>query len=137
MGSCAACPAAINGSPMLVVETPMRRKIIEALTYPRILMISRMDFNACPNNRYFADEDTICQDCGQAQECLWLNLNDEFSMLAEQPMEQLFAAFSFSIDYVDSQVSRDNHNSRRCICETCVWVRDARHLARQYKGLLC
>lgn len=100
-------------------------------------MISRMDLDDCPTNRYFDDENQTCQNCAQAQECLWLNINDEFSMLAEQPIDQLFAAFTFSLDYVDSHISRQNHNTRRCICETCVWVRDARYLARQYQGLLC
>lgn len=100
-------------------------------------MISRMDVDKCPHNRYFADEDRICQNCTQAQECLWLNSIDDFSMLAEQPINQLFEAFSFSVDYVDSHVAREKHNCRRCICETCTWVRDARHLSRQYLGLLC
>ena len=58
----------------------------------------------------------------------------EFSVLAEQPMEVLFEALSFSIDYVDAHVSRQHHNYRRCTCETCTWVKDARFLARQYKG---
>lgn len=112
----------------------MRRRIIEALTYPRMLMISRMDVRDCPMNRYFNAEQRICQTCDQGQECRWLNSNDEFSALAEQPLEALFEAFLFSINYVDAHVSRAKHNSRRCICESCAWVRDARHLVRQYKG---
>ncbi len=85
-------------------------------------------------NRYFNADAEVCQLCDQDKECLWLNSNDEFSVLAEQPMEVLFAALSFSIDYVDAHVSRQRHNYRRCTCETCTWVKDARFLARQYKG---
>jgi len=112
----------------------MRRRIIETLTYPRILMMSRMDFSDCPMNRYYNVDSPRCEHCEQGQECRWLNTNDEFSGLAEQPLEVLFEVFQFSIDYVDSHVSRQNHNLRRCVCESCIWVRDARHLARQYTG---
>jgi hypothetical protein len=117
-----------------LLETVMRRKIIEAMTYPRMLMMSRMDLRDCPMNRYFNAEEEICRSCNQDKECRWLNSNDEFSVLAEQPMEVLFEAFSFSIDYVDAHVSRTGHNSRRCTCDSCCWVKNARHLARQYKG---
>jgi hypothetical protein len=117
-----------------LLETVMRRKIIEAMTYPRMLMMSRMDLRDCPMNRYFNAEEEICRSCNQDKECRWLNSNDEFSVLAEQPMEVLFEAFSFSIDYVDAHVGRTGHNSRRCTCDTCSWVKNARHLARQYKG---
>jgi len=112
----------------------MRRKIIEALTYPRMLMMARMDLRDCPMHHYFNAAEEICRLCDQDKECRWLNSNDEFTVLAEQPMEVLFEAFSFSIDYVDAHVSRNGHNSRRCTCDTCLWVKDARHLARQYLG---
>jgi len=112
----------------------MRRKIIEALTYPRLAMMARLDLQDCPLNRYFSSRQQICQTCEQAKECHWLNVNDEFSMLAEQPIEVLFEAFSFSIDYIDAQVSRKGHNPRRCTCDNCTWIRDAWHLARQYQG---
>ncbi len=112
----------------------MRRRIIEALTYPRMLMMSRMDVSDCPMNRYFNADHPLCQTCRQDQECRWLNSNDEFSVLAEQPMEALFETFLFSIDYVEAHVSREKHNFRRCACDTCTWMRDARHLALQYTG---
>jgi len=112
----------------------MRRRIIEALTYPRMLMMSRMDLRDCPMNQYFSSDQHVCQTCSQGEECHWLNSNDEFSVLSEQPIEALFEAFVFSIDYVDAHISRDGHNFRHCACETCTWAKDARHLVRRYKG---
>lgn len=112
----------------------MRRRIIEALTYPRMLMMSRMDLQDCPMNLYFSADQHICRICEQGVECSWLNSNDEFSVLAEQPIEILFEAFIFSIDFVDAHISRDGHNFRHCACETCSWAKDARHLVRRYKG---
>ena len=108
----------------------MKRRIIEALTYPRILMTSNMDVRNCPTRGYFNAPQPLCQLCAQGEECLWLNQNDEFSALMQQPVEILQRSLLFSIDYVDAHIACLKHNSRRCICETCSWVRDARHLAR-------
>ena len=115
-------------------EKTMRRRIIEALTYPRMLMMSRMDLQDCPMNRYFTADQHVCQQCGQGAECAWLNSNDEFSVLAGQPIEALFEAFVFSIDYVDAHIARDGHNFKHCTCDTCTWAKDARYLVRRYKG---
>jgi len=112
----------------------MRRRIIEALTYPRMLMISRMDAQNCPLNLYYSADHRACQICDQGEECRWMNRNDEFSMLAQQPIEVLFEAFEFSIDYVDAHISRDGHNFRYCTCDSCTWAKNARYLALRYKG---
>ena len=112
----------------------MRSKIIESLTYPRTLMMSRMDIRDCPMNLYFNAEAKVCQSCGQDGECRWLNQNDEFSVLAEEPIEVLFDALLFSIAFVDAHVTRERHNYLRCTCETCTWIKEARFLARQFKG---
>jgi hypothetical protein len=117
-----------------MLESTMRRKIIESLTYPRMLMMSRMDVHDCPMNLYFNADANVCQSCGMDEECRWLNSNDEFSVLAEEPIEVLFDALLFSIDFVDAHVTRERHNYLRCTCETCTWVKDARFLARQFKG---
>ncbi len=112
----------------------MKRKIIESLTYPRMLMMSRMDARDCPMNLYFDAGAKVCQSCTQDEECRWLNSNDEFSVLVEQPIEVLFEALLFSIDFVDAHVTRKRHNYLRCTCETCTWIKDARFLVRQFKG---
>lgn len=110
----------------------MRRSIIEALTYPRILMTSQMDVGDCPMHRYFNPAHQSCQVCIQYEECIWLNSNDEFSVLLDKPMDVLFEAFVFSIEHVDAHVSSNKHNFRRCVCESCSWLRDARRLAWEY-----
>jgi hypothetical protein len=108
----------------------MRRQIIEALTYPRILMLSNLDIEECPQNGYFNPAHPSCRYCGDGEECHWLNANDEFSVLATRPMPLLYESLIFSIEYVDAQSSGANHNVRRCACESCDWVRKARRLAR-------
>lgn len=110
----------------------MRRRIIEELTYPRILLLANLDVEECPQNQSFNPAHDACQRCEQREECRWLNCNDEFSVLAQKPMEALFESLLFCIDYVDAQNSRENHNVRRCACESCTWVREASWLAREY-----
>jgi hypothetical protein len=111
----------------------MRTRIIEALTYPRLLMTSTIDIDNCPMHGYFDKTLDACLVCDKSNECLWLNNHDEFSVLARKPVEALYEAFSFSIDYVGAYVARQHHNPRRCACDTCDWLRDARHLVREYK----
>jgi hypothetical protein len=112
----------------------MRQEFIEAMTYPRMLMTSHIDASDCPMNRYYNAEHESCQLCEQGEECHWLNRNDEFSVLMEQPMEALVATFEISVDYVDAYLTRENHSSRRCACDSCCWLRDARRLIRQYQN---
>jgi hypothetical protein len=113
----------------------MRRLIIEALTYPRILLMSNMDVETCPQNGYFNPAHPSCQHCGQGEECYWLNCNDEFSVLATKPIDMLYESLLFSIDYVDAYCSRADHNVRRCACESCDWVRKARRIVWQYRDM--
>jgi hypothetical protein len=114
-------------------EPVMRRRIIEQLTYPRMLLLANLDTEECPQNRYFNSAHNACQHCEQGEECHWLNCNDEFSVLAQVPMETLLESLSFCIDYVDAESTRAYHNVRRCACESCTWVRKARRLAWEYR----
>lgn len=112
----------------------MRRRIIEALTYPRMLVLANLEGKECPQNLYFNPAHAACWQCDQAEECNWLNCNDEFSVLARKPVATLYESLLFSIDYVDAQCSFANHNVRRCACDSCHWVRTARRLAWEYRS---
>ena len=111
----------------------MRRRIIEELTYPRMILLANLDVEECTQNQFFNPAHDACQRCEQGEECRWLNRNDEFSVLAQLPMETLFESISFCIDYVGAQNTVANHNVRRCACESCTWVRKARRLAWEYR----
>ncbi|MCH8059752.1 MAG: hypothetical protein IIA11_04750 [Proteobacteria bacterium] len=113
-------------------ERAMRRRIIEELTYPRMMLLANLAVEECPQNRYFNPARSACQNCEQGEECHWLNCNDDFSVLARMPMKALLESILFCIDYVDAESTRANHNVKRCACESCAWVRKARRLAREY-----
>ena len=95
--------------------------------------MSNLDVDECPQNGYFTATHPSCQYCDQGEECHWLNCNDAFSVLVKKPMEVLYDSLMFSINYVDAHSSRENHNVRRCACESCDWVRKARRLAWEYR----
>jgi hypothetical protein len=113
-------------------ETIMRQRIIDALAYPRILVLANLDADECPQNLYFNPAHPTCRHCHQGEECRWLNRNDEFTMLSTKPIEALYESLLFCIDFVNAQSAYANHNTRRCDHESCQWVRQARKLAREY-----
>lgn len=107
----------------------MRQQILEALAYPRILVLANLDADECPQNLYFNPAHPACRDCHQGEECRWLNCNDEITMLSTKPVEELYESLLFCIDFVSAQCAHANHNVRRCACESCAWLRQARRLA--------
>jgi hypothetical protein len=112
----------------------MRRRIIEALTYPRIMVLDNLHAAECSQHLSFNIGHEGCKYCEQRDECHWLNINDEFSVLAQRPMDSLYESLQFCIDYVNSQCTYANHNARRCACESCHWVRSARRIASDYRN---
>ena len=118
---------------MRLPEGEVRQRIIEALTYPRMLMTGQLDDQDCPLNFYYDHDHDSCRFCDRGEQCHWLNRNDEFSMLAKKPMDALIRTFEFSVDFIDAHVTRNNHNPRRCACASCMWLRDARHLVKEFE----
>lgn len=110
----------------------IRRRILEALDYPRQVAMANVDLSACPHSGFFKSMDTTCSRCAKNYECDWLNSTDEFSDLAGKPMEFLYRALTFGIDYVDACNSVENHETNSCECDTCDWLREARLLVREY-----
>ena len=113
----------------------MRRRIIEALTYPRIVLLANLDSEECPHDLFFKPAHEGCQDCEKGEECQWMNVNDEFSVLAQQPIDLLYESLQFCIGYVITHGTDASHNVRRCACESCYWVRGARRLATDYRNV--
>jgi len=111
----------------------MRQRIIEALTYPRIMLLASLDDDECPQHLYFNPSDEKCQLCEQGEECHWLNIHDEFSVLVQKPLHSLYESLQFCISYVNVQCGHAGHIVRHCACESCAWIRTARRLASDYR----
>jgi len=124
-----------NGYKVTFLGPIMRRRIIEALTYPRMILLANLDAEECPQQLLFDPVHQRCQICEQGEECHWLNINDEFSVLAQKSMDSLYESLKFCIDYVFAQCTNASHNVRRCPCESCHWVRTARQLESDYRHM--
>jgi hypothetical protein len=114
-------------------EPDMRQRILKALTYPRILVMSNLDGEECLQNLNFNPEQEACQRCEQGEACHWLNCNDELTVVSKKPMATLYESLLFCIDYVDAHCTHASHNVRRCACESCHWVRSAHRIASDYR----
>ncbi len=111
----------------------MRQRIIEALTYPRMILLADLDGEHCQQHLFFNHAQQGCQICEQREGCQWLNINDEFSVLARKSMDSLFESLQFCIRYVDAHCAHSDHNVRRCACESCDWIRRARRLESDFR----
>ena len=130
------CAYTTRGGPVAGVrfwEPVMKRRIIEVLTYPRIMLLADLDGRECPQRLFFNPANERCQICERGKECQWLNNNDKFSALARKSTASLYELLLFCIGYVDAQCAHINHNVRRCACESCHWVRSARRLELEFK----
>ena len=114
------------------VKVVIKRRILDSLSYPRQIAMADVDLSACPHSGFFKANDAGCQQCAKNYECDWLNSTDEFNDLAAKPMEFLYHALTFGIDYVDARNVLANHHEKDCDCDNCDWLQDARELACEY-----
>ena len=110
----------------------MRRGILALLAYPRQRAMANLDLSSCPHGGLFNAMDATCRQCAKYYACVWLNSTDEFNGLAGKSMEFLYRALTFGIDYVDAHNAPAKHDAESCECESCEWVKGARHVAHEY-----
>ena len=53
----------------------MRRQLIEALTYPRLLILKIIDAQDCDHDSLFDATSARCHHCSMGRECHWASLN--------------------------------------------------------------
>jgi hypothetical protein len=89
----------------------IKQALIDALKYPREL--------------------GKCIACPQQSECEWLYHNEGFAALEKKPISEILTALEIASDYVAAQVTYWEHDSQRCGCTSCSWLRDALRLVDQ------
>ena len=110
----------------------MRRKLIEALTYPRLFVLDNIAVENCPQDTLFDSSCERCRSCGLKQECHWLSCLNNFADLASKPTHTIHASLLYSISLIEAHNEQMQHNSKACACESCAWTRDARQLTREF-----
>jgi hypothetical protein len=112
----------------------MRRRLIEALTYPRLFVLREIGVKDCPHDSVFDPAWDRCRNCGLGQECHWLSCLNDFAELSNRPLHTLHASLLYSINLIEAHIEELQHDARYCDCEPCSWTRHAHDLSRSYTG---
>ena len=63
----------------------MRRQLIEALTYPRLLILKMIEERECVHDSLFEATSERCRACDLNRECHWATCLNDFSEIMEKP----------------------------------------------------
>lgn len=114
----------------------MRRRLIEALTYPRSLVQEIIDERDCPHDSLFQATSERCHQCDMTRECHWANCLYDFSDFADKPDHTINASLRYGVKLVESLHGEGHHDKARDTCEACAWMHDARQLIEEFEALL-
>ncbi len=114
----------------------MRRQLIEALAYPRLLVQKIMEEDDCPHDSLFEATSQRCQQCDLNRECHWVSCMSDFSDLEEKAIHTLNASLRYGIRLVETIHSELRHDETVCKCEACTWIRDAQRLTEEFEAHL-
>ncbi len=111
----------------------MRQQLIEALTYPRLLVQKIIEEQDCPHDSLFEATSERCHQCDLNRECHWVSCLNEFADFDDKPAYTINASVRYGIKLVESLHSELRHDETVCTCEPCSWVRDAQRLTEEFE----
>lgn len=111
----------------------MRRELIEALSYPRLLVRHIIDARDCPHDSLFDATSERCGHCDINSECHWVNCLNEFENFEGKPAYTINASLRYGIKLVEALHSDLRHDETTCACEPCTWVRNAHRLTEEFE----
>ena len=114
----------------------MRRQLIEALTYPRLLILKLLDDRECVHDSVFEATSERCHQCDMNSECHWATCLNDFQELSEKPAHTLNASLRYGVRLVEQYHSELRHDETTCTCEACTWIRDAQRLIEEFENSL-
>jgi hypothetical protein len=114
-------------------EEKMRRQLIEALTYPRLLVLKIIEDRDCPHESLFEALDERCFQCDINKECHWVSCLNDFGDFEDKPAYTINASLRYGIKLVESLHSELKHDETLCTCEACTWIRDAQRLTEEFE----
>lgn len=109
----------------------MRRQLIEALTYPRLLVMRLIEEQNCSHKSLFDATGERCNHCDLDETCGWAKCLNDFGKFEDKPVEILNASLREGIKLVESLHCELHHDETTCTCETCSWIRNAEHLTEE------
>ena len=111
----------------------MRRQLIEALSYPKLLILKIIDERDCPHDSEFEATSRQCNDCELSRECHWVSCLNDFAEFDGKATHTINASLRYGIHLVESMHSELRHDETTCMCEACVWIRDSQRLNEAFE----
>jgi len=114
----------------------MRQRLIEALTYPRQLVLDMIEDKDCPHDSLFEVTSERCRQCEVNKECHWVRCLNDFADFEGKPAYTINASVRYGIKLVESLADKPAHQRGVCTCESCAWLRDAEELTVTFERQL-
>ena len=114
----------------------MRREMIEALDFPRRLILDIIEGRDCPHSNLFEVTSERCGQCDINSECHWASCLHEFSDFEGKPTHTISASLRYGIRVVEAFRDDDEHQIAGCNCAACTWLYDARRLVEKFEQTL-
>ena len=110
----------------------MRRELIEALNYPKSLVLKIIDERDCPHESLFDVTDRRCQQCDMGRHCHWVLCLNDFEDFEGKSTHTINASLRYGIDLVETLKNDPLHDKDACQCEPCSWIRDSKRLTGEF-----
>jgi hypothetical protein len=111
----------------------MRQQMIEALNYPRLLVLKIIEDRDCPHDSLFEASSERCFQCKVNKECHWVSCLNDFADFADKPAYTINASLRYGIALVETLHGETQDEKTLCTCESCSWVRDAQRLTEEFE----
>ena len=108
----------------------MRHQLIEALTYPKLLVRQLIEEGNFQHKNLFEAIGERCNHC-ESDDCGWEHCLQDFRELDQMSTEEMSVSLREGIRLVESLHSKLRHDETTCTCETCSWIRNAEHLTEE------
>ena len=93
----------------------MRRQLIEALTYPRLLVLKIIEDRDCPHDSLFEALNERCFKCELNKECHWVRCLDDFADFEDKPDYTINASLRYGIRLVETLHNELHHDDEQHI----------------------
>jgi hypothetical protein len=110
----------------------MRRQLIEALSYPKLLVKKIIEDRDCPHDSLFEATDDRCHHCDIGRDCHWVSCLDEFDNFDGKATHTINASLRYGIKLVERLHGELHHDETTCKCEPCIWIRDSQRLTEAF-----
>ena len=110
----------------------MRRQMIEALSYPKLLVKKQIEERNCPHDSLFDATDERCHHCDLGRECHWVACLNEFDDFDGKANHTINASLRYGIKLVKELHDEPCPDEGTCTCEACTWIRESRRLTEAF-----